>query len=158
MARVYLDTSFFSACATERRDAGSVFRREQSLQWWRTQGASHELCASLEVRAELDSPGHFTRAAALGYFDACAILAIDDRVRGLATIFVAERLMPAPATNGDAIHVAASCVHRVDYLLSWNIRHLANPNKIRHLGVLCTRLGVLPPRIITPDSLWNVQP
>ena len=37
MARVYLETSFVSACVTDRKDAGSVYRREKSLEWWALQ-------------------------------------------------------------------------------------------------------------------------
>lgn len=47
--------------------------------------------------------------------------------------------MPAGA-EGDAMHVAVASMHRMEFLLSWNCRHLANANKIRHLGVLLRRL------------------
>jgi len=53
------------------------------------------------------------------------------------------------------MHVAAACVHRIDYLLSWNVRHLANPNKLTHLQAICVRTGYMPPRIVTPDLLWE---
>ena len=53
------------------------------------------------------------------------------------------------------MHVAAATIHRADYLLSWNVRHLANPNKVRHLTTICIRLGLLPPQIVTPDLLWE---
>lgn len=82
------------------------------------------------------------------------LIDIDEEVRGLASIFVAERVMPAPIA-GDAIHVAAACVHEIEYVLSWNVRHLANPNKAEHLRVVCVRAGYLPPRIVTPDLLWE---
>jgi hypothetical protein len=61
--------------------------------------------------------------------------------------------MPAPAVEGDALHFAAALVHRIDYLMTWNQRHLANPNKRTHLLVVCARLGYLPPEIVTPDLL-----
>lgn len=63
--------------------------------------------------------------------------------------------MPGPDATGDALHVAVAAVHEMDYLLSWNVRHLANPNKTRHSQVICQRLGLLPPVIITPDALWE---
>ena len=61
--------------------------------------------------------------------------------------------MPGPAVSGDAIHVAAATVHRVDYLLTWNARHMANPNKRAHFATICLRLGLVPPQIVTPDLL-----
>jgi hypothetical protein len=62
--------------------------------------------------------------------------------------------MPSPIA-GDTIQVAVSCVHELDYLLSWNVRRLANPNKVEHLRTICIRAGLLPPRIITPELLWE---
>src|SRR5207248_7968387 len=83
-----------------------------------------------------------------------SLLPIDDEVRGLARILIQERVMPGPLA-GDAIHVAVACWHAIDYLLSWNVRHLANPNKLVHLRTVCLRAGYLPPRIVTPDFLWE---
>ena len=41
----------------------------------------------------------------------------------------------------------------MEYMLTWNVQHLANPNKRMHLAVLCMRLGLAPPAIVTPDML-----
>jgi hypothetical protein len=82
------------------------------------------------------------------------LLDIDEDVTGVAEVLVREYVMPAP-TVGDAVHVAACAVHDVEYLLSWNVRHLANPNKAAHLQRVCRRLGLIPPQIITPEFLWE---
>lgn len=84
------------------------------------------------------------------------VLALDDDIRGLARIFVREKVMPGPLA-GDAIHLAAECLDEMEYLPSWNVRHLANPNKLEHVRKVCLRLGVLPPRIVTPDLLWETD-
>ncbi len=47
-----------------------------------------------------------------------------------------------------------ACVHDIDSALTWNIRHLANPNKLHHLTVINRRLGLLTPQIVTPEMLW----
>jgi predicted nucleic acid-binding protein len=154
MARVYLDTSFVSACVTTREDASSIVRRETSLEWMDTQSSMHELLASAEVVNELNQSSYPQRDEALKLLERTAFLPITDSVAGVATVFVAQKLMPAPI-KGDALHVAACAVHRVDYLLSWNVRHLANPNKTTHLRTICSRLGLIPPTIVTPDLLWS---
>jgi hypothetical protein len=41
----------------------------------------------------------------------------------------------------------------MDYLLTWNCKHLANANKIRHLEALNERLGLHVPLLVTPDML-----
>lgn len=39
------------------------------------------------------------------------------------------------------MHVAAAIVHQCEYLLTWNVKHLANPRKTLHLRNLCRRVG-----------------
>ena len=60
--------------------------------------------------------------------------------------------MPGPAV-GDAVHVAVATRHGVDFMLSWNVKHLANANKAQHLRSVRLRLGLVPPLIVTPDYL-----
>lgn len=157
MAKVYLDTSFVSACVTTRSDPGSIVRRETSVEWMATQAARHKLFISTEVLDELDGDGFAGRNAAMRLVAAIPLLALTDQVFGVAQVLVGENVMPGPEDAGDAIHVSVAAVHKVDYLLSWNVRHLANPNKVRHLQVVCRRLGLLPPTIIIPDLLWEDQ-
>lgn len=153
MARVYLETSFVSACVTDREDAASVYRRDVSLRWWREQRSRHEVVISAEVIAELSRPGFRRGLDAVELIRGLPLLDINDTVFGVAQVFVREQVMPKPV-GGDAIHVAACCVHRVDCVLSWNVRHLANPSKAAHLRVICARLGLLPSIIVTPDNYF----
>ena len=81
------------------------------------------------------------------------VLELTPEVLGVAAILVRERIMPIPAVEGDALHLAAAVVHRIDYLMRWNQKHLANPNKRTHLTVVCARLGYLAPEIVTPDLM-----
>src|SRR4051812_43890466 len=154
MAQVYLETSFVSACVTDRTDAGSVHRKHVSLDWWSTQRNRHDLHVSDEVVAELSHPDYPHRETALALIAAVPVLPVNPEAVGLARVLVHERVMPAPLA-GDALHVAAATVHTMQYILSWNVRHLANPNKTRHLAVICLRLGFVPPQIVTPDLLWE---
>jgi hypothetical protein len=156
MARVYLETSFVSACVTNRTDVPSLYRREASQDWWRTQRRMHEVFVSAEVVAELSRPSYPMSAQAREWVRDVPLLSLTEEVLGLAEVLVRERVMPGPI-GGDATHVAVSCVHRVEYMLSWNVRHLANANKRRHLDKVCVRAGYLPPMIVTPDLLWEKE-
>lgn len=154
MASVYLETSFVSACVTDRTDAASVYRRQTSLEWWNTQSGRHEVFVSAEVTAELSDPAFRRRDEAIAFIRGVSELALNEETAGLAVLFVREMVMPGPVA-GDAIHVAACCAHGIEYMLSWNVRHLANPNKMMHLRAVCRRAGVIPPAIVTPDLLWE---
>jgi hypothetical protein len=154
MIAVYLETSFISACVSTRRDSGSRYRQNTSLDWWRSFGSSYELFLSQEVLEELKHPSFKRSSQALGLVAGIPLLDIDDDVRGVAAAFVKERVMPTPVA-GDAIHVATAAVHGVEYVLSWNVRHLANPRKVRHLETICHRLALVAPKIVTPEFLWE---
>ena len=99
MTRVYLETSFFSACVSDRADPASIYRRERSQAWWDTQRRSHALSASPEVLLELDDPNY---------------------------------------------------PHRLNA-----IAMVADLDLLQHLEVVCRRLGLVPPSIITPDMLFE---
>lgn len=157
MAKVYIETSFISACVTQRTDAGSMYRRKASLEWWEGERHKHHLFLSTEVITELSHPAFLQRKEAqevLNLTQNITELPVNDEVLGLANLFVKEKVMPAPIA-GDAIHVAVATLRNMDYLLSWNVRHMANSNKLHHLRVICRRVGLMPPEIITPDFLWE---
>lgn len=155
MAKVYLETSFFSACVWDRNDAKSLARRDESRRWWVQQRRLHELCLSAEVLRELAEPSFRNKDDALALTAGVTELSLNAEVVGFAKILVRERVMPGPAEEGDSIHVAAATVHTVEYLLSWNVKHLANLNKVKHLREVCRRAGYVPPTILTPDLLWT---
>src|SRR5262249_20309966 len=128
MAAVYLDCSFVSACITDRTDALSLSRRQISREWWEAQKDKHELFVSQEVLNELSSPQFARSKEALELICDVPLLEIDQEVQGVAEVLVKELVMPGPAV-GDAVHVAVCSVNDIEYPLSWNVRHLANPNK-----------------------------
>lgn len=53
MAKVYLETSFFSACVWNRQDPRSLAAQSESRRWWAQQRHLHELVMSPEVIREL---------------------------------------------------------------------------------------------------------
>jgi hypothetical protein len=154
MAKIYLETSFFSACVWDRNDPKSLVRQEESRLWWVQERHHHELCLSAEVLRELSDPTFANSADALALTSTIVELPVSEEVLGFAKILVRERVMPSPAQEGDAIHVATATVNAVEYILSWNVKHLANINKVRHLREICRRAGYVPPTIVTPDLLW----
>ena len=74
-------------------------------------------------------------------------------IAGIVTIYVENRVMPADDA-GDAAHLAVASYHGVDYLLTWNCRHLANANKFEHIRTINRRLGLLTPELVTPEQLF----
>jgi hypothetical protein len=155
VSTVYAETSFFSESVTIRKGPIDTGRRLTSENWWKTQARKFDIVISNEVIRELSAPDFpdAVRDSALAMLGGLRSLDINSDVYALAKSLVDERVMPAPAVQGDAIHVAVSAIHGIDYLLTWNQKHLANPNKRTHLSVICARFRVQSPQIVTPDLL-----
>lgn len=61
-------------------------------------------------------------------------------------------ILPANAQI-DALHIAAAAFHEVDYLLTWNCRHIANAQILPKIRDLLTELGLRVPVICTPEEM-----
>ncbi len=53
------------------------------------------------------------------------VLMIDERVRKLADLLLNKNIVPAKARL-DALHIAIATIHHMNFLLTWNCRHMAN--------------------------------
>ena len=56
----------------------------------------------------------------------------------------------------DALHVAVATVHGVDYLLTWNCKHIANATLRHQIETVCRDHGFEPPTICTPQELMEI--
>ena len=54
---------------------------------------------------------------------------------------------------GDAAHVALAAVHGMDFLLTWNCKHINNAALKRRIEAACAELGFRCPVICTPNEL-----
>ncbi|HUT10859.1 MAG TPA: type II toxin-antitoxin system VapC family toxin [Thermoguttaceae bacterium] len=150
---VYIESTVPNAYASERQDAASVYRRDITRRWWMLQAALYELCTSEATLAELKAGSYAGQQQAVQLVASLPLIEITDEVYAIADAYVRHQLMPKPAV-GDALHLALASLNELDYLLTWNVRHLANPNKLEHLTVVNRRLGLLSPTIISPEQLW----
>lgn len=76
-----------------------------------------------------------------------------DEIGFLAQMYLDTGIMP-PKKLFDALHVAFCVVAKIDYLVSWNFKHLANINRERRILAKNYELGYIHPlRIITPTEL-----
>jgi len=83
------------------------------------------------------------------------LLDLNEEVMLLAEAFVAEGPFPEAAA-ADAVHVAVTAVHAVDFLLTWNCRHIANGEIVREATAICAAKGYRLPYIGTPEELLGV--
>jgi len=151
---VFVETTVPSAFVSTRTDPGSLFRRQVTRDWWSFHRSSYAIYTSDAVYLELSEGSWQGKKDAFKLIEDIPRLEINDEVKSVAGLYVSERLVPR-GLGGDALHLATCSVHGVDFLLTWNIKHLANPNKQDHLANINRRIGLLPPRIVTPEMLWE---
>jgi hypothetical protein len=83
------------------------------------------------------------------------ILPNTEKAEELAFLFRKNKIMPL-AYPGDSLHVALAVVHEVDFIVSWNMKHLANPRKQEQLRRFNSKLGLDTPLIYTPPQ-WTAE-
>ena len=80
------------------------------------------------------------------------LLLVSDAAVELAGHLLERAALPAGAKD-DALHVAIAAAHGVDYLLTWNCKHIANAYQRPRIEAVCRALAFQPPVICTPEEL-----
>lgn len=70
----------------------------------------------------------------------------------LGAELVAQAALPQRAAI-DALHIALTAVHGMNYLLTWNCKHIANATMRGKIESICRDAGVEPPIICTSMEL-----
>jgi hypothetical protein len=152
---VYIETTIPSYyCDTRPALAADIGRTRQ---WWDEERALYDCFISAVVLDELAAGNYPTQAACLALVAGLPILDVNDEALEVAEVYRVRGLMPR-VPSADAIHLAIASVYRMDYLLTWNCRHLANVNKARRLEELNTHMSLSVPRLITPHVILPWEP
>jgi predicted nucleic acid-binding protein len=148
---IYIETTIPSYYVDQRSELAADTARTR--QWWDEERSEYECFISPVVLDELAAGSYPHQSECLALVEGLPILAVEAEVLEIAEAYRARRFMPQdPAA--DALHLALASYYRMDYLLTWNCRHLANANKLKHLEVLNTKMGLSIPAVVTPHMLW----
>lgn len=158
MPTVYLDATIPSFYFEDR--SGTIIQawHEITVQFWDKARFGYDLYVSDETVRELQEVGYpdSRRQRCLALIDSLPRLAITPEVIDLAGYFIRHGAMPANDL-GDAFHLALATWYRLQYLLTWNCKHLANANKFEHIQILASRRR-LAPLVVTPEQLLEFSP
>jgi len=85
------------------------------------------------------------------------ILEINNEVGRIAQEYISEGIIPSSKLD-DATHAAVATVHRLDALISWNLRHLANYRKMERINEVNMRNGYFKRlELITPMEVSDAE-
>ncbi len=155
MDTVYIETSIISYL-TQKPSSQVVTAAHQLLthQWWNDERANYELVVSQYVIDEV-SAGESTLAAdRLLTLNGIPLLPNTPEIPTIANEIMSRGILP-PKAQVDALHIAAVAHHRVQYLLTWNCKHIANGTIIEKTTEINKHFGVQTPVICTPEMLME---
>jgi predicted nucleic acid-binding protein len=155
MSTVYIETSVVSyLTALPARDLLAAAWQNATNRWWETRRQRFELFTSQLVIDEARKGHPDAAQRRLDALAAIAHLSMPDPVTNLAAALLTEGALPSKATD-DALHVAVSAYHGVDYLLTWNCRHIDNAEMKPLMRSVCAVHGYSCPEICTPLELMG---
>jgi predicted nucleic acid-binding protein len=153
---VYIETSIVSyLTARPTSDLLVAAWQKTTVDWWDTQRNRFDLYTS-DVTVEEAGRGNPEAATRrLEALSGIPILPITEAVVALSKALLQGRALPVKALD-DSLHIAVSAVHGVDYLLTWNFRHLDNAETKPIIRSVCAIHGYISPEICTPQELMGV--
>jgi predicted nucleic acid-binding protein len=88
----------------------------------------------------------------LAVLDGVPLLPHDPEIPQIAAEIMSLGVLPAKA-QVDALHIATVAHHRIQYLLTWNCKHIANAKILPRIYGVLKDLGIPIPIIFTPEEL-----
>lgn len=138
--------------AEPSRDVISLGRQEITRSWWKREQTHYAIFISEVVIQEAcrgDSKEAEKRRLFLQSFP---VLDATHEVQALIRLYLEKGVVP-PGNAEDAAHLAFASIHEMEYLCTWNFKHLANVLALRRLRKLNESQGLFIPQVCTPEDL-----
>jgi len=153
MDLIYIETTVIGNVAGRIHSNPDVASRQRTTRtWWNTARAQFELAISQLVIDECTDGDPAAAQERLDVLGDLTVLSITDDARALARVLNAEGAVP-PSEPRDALHIAVAAVQRVQYLVTWNFKHIANATMRSKIEQTCRNAGFDPPIICSPPEI-----
>lgn len=151
--KLYIETSIVSYLTSQpSRDIVTAARQQITQDWWRTRRSKFDLYISEFVLSEAGAGDAQVASLRMSALDRIPEIALTDGAARLARELVEKGPLPKKAAI-DALHIAVAVSGGVDYLLTWNFKHLANAAMRSVIERICRTRGYEPCVICTPEEL-----
>lgn len=154
---VYVETTIFGYLAMRWSKVLKVAANQATThEWWNDHRNNFDLFVSPFVTSECLRGDPLAAKERLAFLQGIPNLDITPEVESLAKA-IAKTLQIPEKAGYDAYHIAIGAVHGIQYLLTWNCKHIANPEFLPKIEKKCRELGLEPPLICTPMSLLEIN-
>ena len=152
---VYIETTIISyLAANPHTDIIRAAHQLLTWQWWNERKQLFDLFASELVYQEASAGDANVALRRLALLKNIPRLESSPIAEALAEQLVTQKALPQQAV-ADAAHIAIAAAHNVDYLLTWNCRHLANISLQKRVWTVIQTAGLESPLICTPEQLME---
>lgn len=152
---VYLETTIISyLTARPSRDLIVAARQQITREWWEARSSAFELFVSSIVIREVNEGDVDAVMRRNELLENILSLEPSTESERLTKSLLANNVFPKNAVE-DAAHLAIAAVNGIDYLLTWNQKHLANAQLQKRMESVCRDFGVEPPVVCDPEQLME---
>jgi hypothetical protein len=153
--KIYVETTIIRYLTAKRsRDLVIAAHQQITQEWWETRRLTFDLFISELVIREAGAGHEEAAQERLEALKEITLLELNEETLYLAGELVQRGPIPERAKE-DALHIALATVHGMDYLLTWNCRHIANAEMRKGVTSVCASLGYETPIISTPEELMG---
>jgi hypothetical protein len=150
---VYVETSVISYLTAQPSRDPIVAERQQVTKTWWARRDEYRLVTSAIVSDEISRGASVWVKKRLGAVQDCKqMVFIPEQAHEIADLLVRGGSLPSAAYD-DALHVAVATLGSASYLLTWNLKHLANATIRARAEKLLRSAGLAPVIILTPAEL-----
>ena len=152
---IYIETTIVSyLTAWPSRDLIRAAQQQITRDWWQHRRPLFDLYSSELVEIEASAGDPQAAKDRLVVIYQLPSLGLTEPALHIADALIAEMALPNVAKS-DAQHVGIAAVNGMDFLLTWNCRHLANAQLRGRIQAVCEGFGVRTPVICTPEELFG---
>lgn len=152
---LYLETTIPSYLVARRSPLARIAVDQQTTQdWWDFHRHEYEMFVSEAVLDEAGDGDAALAAKRLAVLAGIPRLQTTPEADALVERLLRSDIIPPKAAT-DAVHLALSAVHGIEYLLTWNCRHIHNLKLERRIQAACGAFGFACPIICTPAELME---
>lgn len=154
---VYIETTIIGYLAMRMSGALLTAANQQvTHDWWDNHRHKYDMLISRYVVEECSSGDPTAAQERQAYLSGLPVLELSSEVKALADALLSGVPLPEKATV-DAFHISVAAVNGIEYLLTWNCKHIANPALRPRIERICRELGYEPPAICTPQELMEID-
>ncbi len=153
--KVYIETSIISfLSARPSRNLLAAAWQSMTIDWWEKRRNLFDIFTSELVHEEAGRGNQDAAKKRLTCLAGIPILELTDSAIDLSKRLLFEKALPQNSTD-DALHIAMASVHNIDYLLTWNCRHIDNAETKPIVRSVIISNGFNYPEICTPQELMG---